>query len=42
MTTYRERDADGEEAIRDLSAAIFGTFTRLAHASDYGRIISER
>jgi beta-lactamase class A len=42
MTTYLERDADGEEAIRDLSAAIFGTFTRLAHASDYGRIISER
>jgi beta-lactamase class A len=42
MTTYLQRDADGEAAIREISAAVFETFQRLARASDYGRIISER
>jgi beta-lactamase class A len=42
MTTYLRRDADGEAAIREISAALFETFDRLARSSDLGRIISER
>jgi hypothetical protein len=42
MTTYLRRDADGESAIRDVSAALYGTFDRLARASELGRVISER
>jgi beta-lactamase class A len=42
MTTYLRRDADGEAAIREISAALFETFDRLARASELGRIISER
>jgi beta-lactamase class A len=42
MTTYLRRDADGEAFIRDVSAALFETFDRLARSSDLGRIISER
>ena len=42
MTTYLRRDADGEAAIREISAALFSTFDRLARSSDLGRIISER
>jgi beta-lactamase class A len=42
MTAYLKREADGEAAIADLSAAIYSTFDRLARSSDYGRIISER
>jgi beta-lactamase class A len=42
MTAYLKREADGEAAIEELSAAIYSTFDRLARASDYGRIISER
>ena len=42
MTTYLRRDADGEAAIREISAAVFSTFDRLARSSDLGRIISER
>jgi beta-lactamase class A len=42
MATYLRRDADGEAAIRDISAAIYDTLDRLARASDYGRIISAR
>jgi beta-lactamase class A len=42
MTSYLRRDADGEAALRELSAAIFETFDRLARASEYGRIVSER
>jgi beta-lactamase class A len=41
-TTYLRRDADGEEAIREISAALFDTFDRLSRSSDLGRIISER
>jgi hypothetical protein len=36
------RDADGEAAIRDISAAVYETFDRLARSSDLGRVISER
>ncbi len=42
MTTYLRRDDDGEAVIRELSAALFETFDRLARSSDLGRIISER
>jgi beta-lactamase class A len=42
MTTYLRRDEDGEAAIREISAALFSTFDRLARSSDLGRIISER
>ena len=42
MTSYLRRDADGEAAIREVSAAIYETFDRLARASEYGRVISER
>lgn len=42
MTGYLRRDTDGETAIRDLSAAVYETFDRLARSSDVGRVISER
>jgi beta-lactamase class A len=42
MTTYLRRDADGDAAIRDVSAALYDTFDRLARSSDLGRIISDR
>jgi beta-lactamase class A len=42
MTTYLRRDEDGEAAIRDVSAALFETFDRLARSSEHGRVISER
>jgi beta-lactamase class A len=42
MTAYLKREKDGEDAIAELSAAIYSTFDRLARSSDYGRIISER
>jgi beta-lactamase class A len=42
MTAYLKRDHDGDEAIRQVSAAVFETFDRLARSSDLGRVISER
>jgi beta-lactamase class A len=42
MATYLQRDKDGETAIREVSAALYETFTRLSRASEYGRIISEK
>ena len=42
MTTYLRREADGEAAIAELSAAIYDTFDRLARSSEYGRIVSDR
>jgi beta-lactamase class A len=42
MTTYLRRDADGEAAIREISAAVYDTFVRLARSSDLGRVISEK
>ncbi len=41
-TAYLRRDEDGEAAIREISAALFETFDRLARSSDLGRVISER
>jgi len=42
MTTYLRRDADGEAAIREISAALYETFDRLARSSELGRVISEK
>jgi beta-lactamase class A len=42
MTAYLRREKDGEDAIAELSAALYDTFDRLARSSDYGRIISDR
>lgn len=42
MITYLRKDPDGEAAIREISAALYETFDRLARSSDLGRIISER
>jgi beta-lactamase class A len=42
MTTYLRRDADGEAAIREISAALYEAFDRLARSSDLGRVISEK
>jgi beta-lactamase class A len=40
MTTYLASERAGEEAISAISTAAFGTFDRLARASEYGRVIS--
>jgi beta-lactamase class A len=40
MTSYLRRGADGEAAIREISAALYDTFDRLARSSEYGRVIS--
>ena len=42
MTSYLHRDADGTEAMRAVSAALYETFDRLARSSDLGRVISEK
>jgi hypothetical protein len=40
MTTYLQREREGEEAIRQVSLATYRMFDRLARASEYGRVIS--
>jgi 20S proteasome alpha/beta subunit len=42
MTTYLRKDQDGEAAIREISAALYETFDRLARSSNLGRIVSEK
>ncbi|MFI5183721.1 MAG: hypothetical protein ACHQNV_04925 [Vicinamibacteria bacterium] len=42
MTTCLRNDADGDAAIREISAALYDAFNRLALSSEYGRVISER
>jgi len=42
MTAYLRREADGEAAITELSAATYETLDRLARSSEYGRIIRDR
>lgn len=42
MTSYLKNDADGEAVIREISAVLYDTFSRLARSSDLGRVISER
>jgi beta-lactamase class A len=39
MTTWLGRDKDGEAAIREVSAAVYETMSRLARSSEYGRVI---
>jgi beta-lactamase class A len=41
-TTFLEKDEDGAAAIRQISAALYEMFDRLARSSDLGRVISER
>ena len=41
MTAYLRREADGEAAITEISAAVYETFDRLARASEYGRLLGE-
>jgi beta-lactamase class A len=41
-TTFLKKDADGDEAIRQVALVLYETFDRLSRASDLGRIISER
>ena len=41
-TTFLKNDEDGATAIREISAALYETFDRLARSSDLGRVISER
>jgi beta-lactamase class A len=41
-TTFLHRDEDGAAAIREISAALYETFDRLARSSDLGRVISEK
>jgi beta-lactamase class A len=40
MTTYLQRERDGEEAITRISAAAYRMFDRLGRASEYGRVVS--
>jgi beta-lactamase class A len=40
MTTYLRREHDGEEAISDISLAVWRMFDRIARASEYGRVVS--
>lgn len=40
MTTYLQRERDGEAAITKIAAAAYRMFDRLARASAYGRVIS--
>jgi beta-lactamase class A len=37
MTTYLRRGADGDAAIREISAALYETFERLAGSTELGR-----
>jgi beta-lactamase class A len=41
-TTFLKNDEDGAKAIREISAALYEMFDRLARSSDLGRVISER
>jgi beta-lactamase class A len=41
-TTFLKKDEDGAAAIREISAALYETFDRLARSRDLGRVISER
>jgi beta-lactamase class A len=40
MTTYLQRERDGEQAISRISAAAFRLFGRLGRGSEYGRVVS--
>jgi beta-lactamase class A len=40
MTAYLKRELDGEAAVREISAALYETFDRLARGSEYGRLLN--
>lgn len=40
MTTYLNRERDGEDVISRISAAAYRMFDRLGRASEYGRVVS--
>jgi beta-lactamase class A len=42
MTAFLRREKDGEDAIAEISAAVYDTFDRLARSSEHGRVISDR
>lgn len=42
MTAYLKRDADGETAIAEISAAVYETIDRLARGAPHGRVVSEK
>jgi beta-lactamase class A len=42
MTTYLGDEKDGSAAIRRISALTFAYFSRVARASDYGRVVSPK
>ena len=42
MTTYLNDNQDGERAIEEMTRLAYAYFDRLARASDYGRVISDR
>ena len=42
QTTFLKNDEDGAAAIREISAALYEMFDRLARSSELGRVISER
>ena len=42
MTTYLNKERDGEEAISRISAAAYRMFDRMARASEYGRVVSPK
>jgi len=42
MTAYLRRERDGEDAIAEISTALYETFDRLARASEHGRLIGNR
>lgn len=41
-TTYLKRDEDGEDAIAEISKALYETFDRLDRGSDLGRMLNPR
>jgi beta-lactamase class A len=41
MTTSLRNEADGEAAVTEISAALYGTFDRLARESELGRLIGK-
>ena len=40
MTTYLNKERDGEEAITRISRTAYSIFDRMARASEYGRVVS--
>jgi beta-lactamase class A len=42
MTSFLVREKEGEDAIAEISAALYDTFDRLARSSEHGRVISDR